>query len=146
VPITANAAWSLLLGATIVLSLAGAVWRWSNRRISNSALVFASVVVALCAVLAVAAQRSALADGLVVIRRDVALRTEPVLAGEAAARARAGELAVVIDSSASWLQVVVSGGRSGWVETDALRSLALADGRTVALAEARSAGEAAAER
>ncbi len=144
VPMTANAAWSLLLGATIVLSLAGAVWRWSNRRISNGALVVASVVIAVCAALAVAAQRSALGDGLVLIRRDVALRREPVLAGEAAARARAGELAVVTDSSASWVQVAASGGRSGWVETDAIRSLALADGRTVALAEARTIDESAA--
>ncbi len=146
VPMTANAAWSLLLGATLALSLAGALWRWGNRRISNGALVVASVVVGLCAALAVAAQRAALADGLVVIRRDVALRTEPVLAGEAAARARAGELAVVTDSSAAWLQVAVPGGRTGWVEVEAVRSLALADGRAVALAEARTAGESIAER
>jgi hypothetical protein len=146
VPMTANAAWALLLGATIVLSLAGAAWRWRNRRISNSALLVASLVVAGCAALAVVAQRAALADGLVVIRRDVALRTEPVLAGEAAARARAGELAVVTDSSAAWLQVTVPGGRTGWVEVDAVRSLALADGRAVALAEAGAVGESIAER
>ncbi len=146
VPLTANDAWSVLLGVTIVLSVAGAAWRWSNRRITNGALLLASLAVAVCAALAVAAQRSALADGLVVIRRDVALRTEPVLAGEAAARARAGELAVVTDSSASWLQVAVSGGRRGWVETDAVRSLALADGRAVAQAEARAAGESIADR
>ncbi len=145
VPMTANAAWSLLLAVAIVLSIAGAAWRWSNRNLRNSALVLATVAVGLCAAMAVAAERSALADGLVVIRRDVALRAEPVLAGDAAARARAGELAFVTDSSAAWLQVAVSGGRRGWVETDAVRSLALGDGRAVALAEARAAGESVAE-
>ncbi len=146
VPMTPNAAWLLLLGTTIALSLAGGVWRWGNRRISNGALLGAGVVVGLCAALAVAAQRAALADGLVVIRRDVALRTEPVLAGEAAARARAGELAVVTDSGAAWLQVTLPGARTGWVEVDAIRSLALADGRAVALAEVGAAGESIAER
>ncbi|MDZ7631006.1 MAG: SH3 domain-containing protein [Gemmatimonadaceae bacterium] len=75
------------------------------------------------------------------MRRDVALRTEPVLAGEASARARAGELAIVTDSSAAWLQVAVPGGRGGWVEADAIRSLAMVDGRDVATAEARIASE-----
>lgn len=140
-PFTANTGWLLLLAVTVSLSLVGAAWRWSNRRISNAALLTATVTVGLCAALAAAAQRAALADGLVVIRRDVALRTEPVLAGEAASRARAGELAVVIDSSSSWLQLRMAGGRVGWVETEALRSLALVDARAVAAAEVRMASE-----
>lgn len=143
-PITSNSAWVLLLLVTAVLSISAAAWRWSNRHISNAALLLATLCVGGCAILAVAAQRAALADGLVVIRRDVALRSEPVLAGEAGARARAGELGIVSDSSASWLQVTVSGGRRGWVETDAIRSLSLGDGRAVAAAEARIAGESSA--
>ena len=39
------------------------------------------------------------ADGVVVVRQDAALRAEPVLAGEAGARARAGELARVSAAS-----------------------------------------------
>lgn len=140
-PFTANAAWLLLLAVTVLLSVAGAAWRWSNRRISNASLLAATLAVALCASLAAVAQRAAQADGLVVIRRDVALRIEPVLAGEAASRARAGELAVVVDSSASWLQLRVAGGRVGWVETEAIRSLALVDGRDAATAEVRMASE-----
>ena len=67
---------------------------------------------------------------------------EAVLAGESGARARAGELARVIDSASSWRRITVSGGRTGWVETDAVRSLAIDDARDVARAEARVAGEA----
>jgi Bacterial SH3 domain len=141
VPISPNAAWVMLLGLTALLSVAAAVWRWRNRHLSNPALFAATALVAAAAVLAVIAQRAAEADGLVVVRRDVALRTEPVLAGEASARARAGELAVVVDSSASWLRVAVTGGREGWVEAEALRSLAISDGRDVATAEARLVAE-----
>ncbi len=144
VPLTPNAAWLLLLAVTAALSVLGALWRWQQKRISNAALCGAVFAVAVCAGLASLAQRAALADGLVVIRRDVALRTEPVLAGEAAARARAGEVALVSGTSASWVRVSVPGGREGWVESDAIRSLALADGREVALAEARIASETAA--
>ncbi len=140
-PITANEAWLLLLGVTVLLSVCGAGWRWSNRHISNGALLLATLAVAACSAIAVFAQRAQHADGMVVIRRDVALRTEPVLAGEANARARAGEIAFVVDSSVAWRQLAVAGGRTGWVEADALRSMALIDGRDVATAEARIAAE-----
>ena len=141
VPISPNAAWVMLLGLTALLSVAAAVWRWRNRHLSNPVLFAATALVAAAAVLAVIAQRAAEADGLVVVRRDVALRTEPELAGEASARARAGELALVVDSSASWRRVAVTGGREGWVEAEALRSLAINDGRDVATAEARLVAE-----
>lgn len=141
IPLTPNSAWLLLLLVTVLLSVSGAAWRWSNRHISNGALLGATTAVAVCAILAVLAQRAANADGLVVIRRDVALRTEPVLAGEARARARGGEVAIVTDTSASWLLVTVPGGRSGWVEVDALRSLAIGDAKEVAAAESQLASE-----
>jgi hypothetical protein len=140
-PVDPDTAWLLLLGVCIALSLGGAAWRWSNRRVTNGALVTATLLVALGAALCVVAQRSANADGLVVVRRDVALRTEPVLAGEASARARSGELAVVQDVRGTWRLLAVSGGRSGWVEADGVRSLAMSDGRDVALAERRIAAE-----
>ena len=73
------------------------------------------------------------------MRRDVALRTEPVLAGEAGARARAGEVAVVQEVRGSWRLLAAPGGRAGWVEADAVRSLAIGDGRDVALSELRIA-------
>ena len=141
VPVTPNAAWWLLLGVTGTLSVLGALWRWRYRAIGNSALSGAAAVVAACALLSVLAQRSAEANGMVVIRRDVALRTEPVLAGEASARARAGELATVREARGTWRRLDVSAGRSGWVESEALRSLASADGRQVALAEMRFASD-----
>jgi tetratricopeptide (TPR) repeat protein len=141
VPLTPNAAWLILLAVTALLSILGGLWRWRHRAITNGALFGAMLAVAVCAGLAAVAQRAALADGLVVIRRDVALRAEPVLAGEAAARARAGEVALVTSTSESWVRVSVPGGREGWVESDAIRSLALGDGRDVAMAEARIAGE-----
>jgi tetratricopeptide (TPR) repeat protein len=142
VPVTPNVAWLLLLGVTGVLSIAGAVWRWRQRAISNGALLGAAGIVAVSAALSVVAQRSADADGFVVIRRDVALRTEPVLAGEAGARARAGELALMREVRGTWRLLDVSAGRSGWVESEALRSLAAGDGRDVALAELRFATDA----
>ena len=140
-PVTPNTAWLLLLAATVALSVSGAAWRWSNRRISNGSLLGATLVVGFCAILSVAAQRSASAEGLVLVRRDVALRTEPVLAGEAGARARGGEIAVVQEVRGTWRLLAVPGGRSGWVEADAVQSLALSDGRDVALAELRIATE-----
>ena len=141
VPVTPNVAWLLLLGVTSVLSVTGAAWRWRQRAISNGALIGAASVVAAFAALSVVAQRSANAEGFVVVRRDVALRTEPVLAGEAGARARAGELAVVRESRGTWRLLDVRDGRSGWVESEALRSLAIGDGRDVAMAERRIASE-----
>ena len=140
-PVTSDAAWLLLLAVTLALSVSGAAWRWSNRRISNTALIVATLLVAVCAALSLAAQRSASADGLVVVRRDVALRTEPVLAGEAGARARGGEVALVLDVRGTWRMIEVPGGRTGWVESDAVSSLALSDGRDVATAELRIASE-----
>lgn len=144
VPMTADAAWLLLLAVTVALSVGGAAWRWSNRRISNGALCAATLLVALCAGLSVIAQRSANADGLVMVRHEVALRTEPVLAGEAGARARAGELAVVTEVRGTWRLLTVPGGRSGWVEADAVRSLAISDGHDVAIAEGRIASDSTA--
>ena len=141
IPVTPNAAWWLLLGVTGALSVLGALWRWRYRAIGNNALSGAAAVVAACALLSVLAQRSAEANGMVVIRRDVALRTEPVLAGEAGARARAGQLATVRQARGTWRLLDVSAGRSGWVESEALRSLASADGREVALAEMRFASD-----
>ncbi|MES3034096.1 MAG: hypothetical protein V4813_08870 [Gemmatimonadota bacterium] len=141
VPVTPNVAWWLLLGVTGVLSLAGAAWRWRQRAIGNGALIGAACVVAGFAALSVVSQRSANADGIVVVRRDVALRTEPVLAGEAGARARAGELAIVREARGTWRLLDVRDGRSGWVESEALRSLAIGDGRDVALAERRIAAD-----
>ena len=139
VPLTPDTAWLLLLGVTVALSVGGAAWRWSNRRISNSSLLGAVFLVGICALLSVAAQRSANADGLVVVRRDVALRTEPVLAGEAGARARAGEVGVVQEVRGTWRLLTTPDGRAGWVEADAVRSLAIGDGRDVALSELRIA-------
>ncbi len=139
VPVTPNSAWLLLLGVTGALSVLGALQRWRGRAIRNGALVGAASIVATCAALSVLAQRSVDADGMVVIRRNVALRGEPVLAGEAGARARAGELAVVREVRGSWRLLDVSAGRSGWVESEALRSLALGEGREVAAAELRIA-------
>lgn len=141
IPVTPDVAWLLLLVVTITLSVAGAAWRWSERRISNAALFGAAGIVALCALLSVLAQRSVNAAGMLVVRRNVALRTEPVLAGETRARARAGELATVLESRGTWLMVRAGDGRAGWVESEALRSLAIGDGRDVALAEARIASE-----
>lgn len=143
-PISQNTAWLLLLGVTVLLSVCGAAWRWSNRRISNGSLLAATLLVGLCAALSGIAERSANADGLVIVRRDAALRTEPVLAGEAGARARAGELAVVEEVRGTWRLVTVSGGRTGWVESDAVRSLAIGDGRDVAVAEGRIAADGSA--
>ena len=140
-PVTPNMAWLLLLAATVVLSVGGAAWRWSNRRISNASLIGATLMVGFFAILSVAAQRSANAESLVLVRRDAALRTEPVLAGEAGARARGGEIAVVQEVRGTWRLLAVPGGRSGWVEADAVQSLALADGRDVALTELRIATE-----
>jgi len=142
IPIDTAASWLVLLGVTTLLSVAGAVWRWRDRPLSNGALVGGAAVVGCCAILTMAAERSADGAGLVVVRHELALRTEPVLAGESGARARAGELARVIDSASSWRRITVSGGRTGWVETDAVRSLAIDDARDVARAEARVAGEA----
>ncbi|MCC7055521.1 MAG: BatD family protein [Gemmatimonadaceae bacterium] len=139
VPVAPGTAWLVLLGVGALLSLGGALWRWSNRRISNRALLGATFVVCGCALLCLAAERSAEAAGLVVIRREVALRSEPALAGETGARARGGELATVTDSSETWRRLSLAGGRSGWVEVDALRSLAARDARDVARAEARTA-------
>ncbi len=141
VPMTPDAAWLLLLAVTVTLSVGGATLRWSNRRISNGALCAATLLVAICAGLSVVTQRSASADGLVLVRHEVALRTEPVLAGEAGARARGGELAVVQEARGTWRLLAVPGGRGGWVEADAVRSLAASDGRDVALAEVRIASE-----
>jgi len=135
VPITPNTAWLLLVGVTGVLSVLGALQRWRGRAISNGALIGAASIVAASAALSVLAQRSADADGMVVIRRNVALRSEPVLAGEARARAQGGELAVVVETRGSWRLLDVSAGRTGWVESEALRSLAQGDGREVATAE-----------
>jgi Bacterial SH3 domain len=138
-PVTPNTSWLLLLVVTCVLSLSGAAWRWSHRTISAAALFGATGVVAICAGLAFFAQRAAVADGLLVIRQDAALRAEPVLAGEAAARVRAGEIATLLDARGTWRLVSAPGGRTGWVETDAVRSLAARDARDVALAERRVA-------
>lgn len=140
-PVSANAAWLLLLAITGVLSVSGAVWRWRQRPISNTALAVSATAVALCALLSALAQRSAAATNLVVIRRDTALRTEPVLAGLTAGRARAGEIAEVTLASGTWQWVVATGGRAGWVETEAVRSLSLEDGANVATAEVRIASE-----
>jgi hypothetical protein len=138
-PLTPDTAWLLLLGVTVALSIGGAAWRWSNRRISNASLLGAVLLVGSCALLSVAAQRSANADGLVLVRRDVALRTEPVLAGEAGARARGGEVVVVQEVRGTWRLLSAPGGRTGWVEADAVSSLALGDGHDVALSELRIA-------
>ena len=133
----------MLLAVTAALSLSGFLWRSPVRRISNSALLLGTALVGGCAMLCVAAERSSSASGVVVLRREVALRSEPALAGETGARARGGELAVVTDSSDTWRLVALAGGRSGWVETEALRSLAMTDARDVALAEARLAADGA---
>jgi hypothetical protein len=140
-PLTADTAWLILLGVTITLSIGGAAWRWSNRRISNGSLFAATLLVASCAALSVAAQRSAAAESLVLVRRDVALRTEPVLAGEAGARARGGEIAVVQEVRGTWRLLAIPGGRAGWVESENVQSLAMSDGHDVALAEVRIASE-----
>ncbi len=143
-PLSADDAWLLLLGVTLLLSVSGASWRWTHRRISNTALLIATLLVAACAGLSVLAQRSAIGDGMLVIRREVPLRTEPALASEAAARARAGEIGVLQESRGTWRFVSVSGGRSGWVEAEAIRSLALSDGHDVAVAESRIAADSVA--
>lgn len=143
-PLSADEAWLLLLSVTLLLSVSGAAWRWTHRRISNTALFVATLLVAACAGLSVLAQRSAMADGLLIIRREAPLRTEPALASEAAARARAGEIAVLQESRGTWRLVGVAGGRSGWVEAEAIRSLALADGHDVAIAESRIAADSVA--
>lgn len=140
VPVKPNHAWLALLSVTMLLSCGAALARWRNGQISNPLLITSTLLIVAFAALAVVAERSLAAEGVVVVRQDVALRLEPVLAGEAGARARAGELATVTSASGTWRQVVVSAGRIGWVESDALRSLALDDGRDVARAEARVAG------
>ena len=139
VPVKPNLAWLALLSLTMLLSCGAAVARWRNGQISNPLLITSTLLIVTFAAVAVLAERSMAADGVVVVRQDAALRAEPVLAGEAGARARAGELARVSAASGTWRLVVVNGGRTGWVESDALRSLALADGREVARAEARVA-------
>ncbi len=143
-PLSADEAWLLLLGVALLLSMWGAAWRWTGRRISNAALLLATLLVAACASLSVLAQRVASADGLFVVRREVSLRTEPALASEAAARARAGEIAILLESRGTWRRMNVSGGRSGWVEAEAIRSLALGDGHDVAVAESRIAADSVA--
>jgi len=57
------------------------------------------------------------------------------------ARARAGELAMVGDTTARWLRITLADGRAGWVEADALRSLAVGDARDVAAAESGVAAD-----
>lgn len=140
-PMSPNVAWLLLLAVTAALSISGILWRSPTRRISNTALLTGTALVGSCALLCVATERSAAAAGLVVIRQEVALRAEPALAGESGARARGGEVAIITDSTDIWRYVTLPGGRAGWVESEALRSLALVDARDVALAEARSAAE-----
>ena len=140
-PVSADTAWVVLLSVLALLSVGGGFMWWRNRRVSGGALFVALTMLVCAAVLTVFAQQSEDAVDLVVIRQDVAMRDEPMLAGEAGARARAGEVGRIRESSATWRYVIVSGGRSGWVESDALRSLAKADGRDVAKAEAHIAGE-----
>jgi BatD DUF11 like domain len=142
-PVTPNATWLLLLGVTALLSVLGALMRFRHRTISNTALIGSVIAVSVCALLSIFAQRSRDAVGLVVVRRAIALRNEPLLAGEAGARARGGELATIQESRGTWRFVQVSAGRAGWVEGDALRSIAYADGRDVAAAELRIATESA---
>lgn len=144
-PLSPNAAWLLLLGVTAALSLSGFLWRSPTRRISNTALLTGTALVGSCALLCVAAERSAAAAGLVVIRQEVALRSEPALAGETGARARGGEVATVTDSTDIWRYLVLPGGRAGWVESEALRSLALVDAHDVALAEMRTIADGPAQ-
>ncbi len=140
-PVSANTAWVVLLSVLALLSVCGGFMWWRNGHVSAGALLVALTLLVCPAALTVFAQHSEDAADLVVIRQDVAMRDEPMLAGEAGARARAGEVGRIRESNATWRYVIVSGGRSGWVESDALRSLAKADGRDVAKAEARIAGE-----
>lgn len=138
-PLTPETAWLALLVVTGMLSVTGAVWQWRRRRVPNGAIVAGLLIVAACTVLTVLAERARTAERLVVVRRPTALRDEPVLAGEAGARARPGEIGVVEDRRGSWLRIDVGAGRAGWVESEAVRSLALADGAAVADAEQRIA-------
>ena len=139
VPISTNEAWMVLLLVTVVVSLAGATWRWRHAAIGNAPLMAALLVIGAGAIVVLLAERSHDGDHYIVVRRDVALRTDPVLAGEARSRARAGEIATRDSVAERWSHLTLDGGRSGWVESDAVRSLALDDARDVALAEARIA-------
>ncbi len=142
-PISPNDAWLMLLALTVFISVCGAYMRFRRKRISNVLLLAALALIGVGAALSLVAQASQSAEGVVVIRREIALRSEPVLAGESTARAKAGELGIVRESRGTWRLLEVSTGRSGWVEADALQSIALADGRDVAAAESRIAREGA---
>jgi len=139
VPVSTNEAWLALLLITVVVSLAGATWRWRHKAIGNAPLLLSLVMIGAGAMLVLLAERSHGGARYAVIRRDVALRTDPVLAGEARSRARAGEIATRDSVTDRWSHLTLDGGRSGWVEGDAVRSLALDDARDVARAEARVA-------
>lgn len=139
VPVSTNEAWIALLLITLAVSLAGAAWRWRHAAIGNLPLLVSLVIIIATATLVLLAERSHEGQGYIVIRRDVALRTDPVLAGEARSRARAGEIATRDSVADRWSHLTLEGGRSGWVEGDAVRSLALDDARDVARAEARVA-------
>lgn len=139
VPVSTNEAWMALLLVTVLVSIAGATWRWRHKAIGNVPLLASLVCIGAGAALVLLAERSHHGDRYVVIRRDVALRTEPVLAGEARWRVRAGEIATRDSVADRWSHLTLDGGRSGWVEVDAVRSLALDDARDVAVAEARVA-------
>lgn len=139
VPVSTNEAWMSLLLITLVVSLGGATWRWRHKAIGNVPLLVSLVIISAGATLALLAERSHDGGRYVVMRRDAALRTDPVLAGEARSRARAGEIATRDSVADRWSHLTLEGGRSGWVEGDAVRSLALDDARDVARAEGRIA-------
>jgi tetratricopeptide (TPR) repeat protein len=140
-PVSPDAIWMALLVVAAVLSLSAALWRWRGRRLPTVVLLGGTTAILVLAAGAVLAERSRDALGLVMLRRDVALRSEPVLAGEVVARSRAGEIAVVRDARGAWRLIAVSGRAPGWVEAAAIRSLALTDGRDVALMESRIASD-----
>ena len=112
-----------------------------KRRLGTAWWLASLIVLGAASLLTFIAQQSENGVNVTVIRHDVAMREEPMLAGEAGARARAGEVGRVREANTTWRYVLLCGGRAGWVESEALRSLAKDDGREVARAEARIAGE-----
>jgi tetratricopeptide (TPR) repeat protein len=143
-PLSTSSAWLLLLCVTALCSAGAAFARWRGQRVSGGTLLAGTGVLSALAALVAFTAHARTADGLVLLRSDAAVRAEPVLAGEVIARARAGELATLVDAQGSWRRVTLRGRPAGWVEADAVRALSLVDGREVALQEARVASGSAA--
>lgn len=135
------------LGAIVLLGVIGAgtlVLLVSHRiRPHASWLLLVRAVVTggaiVGALVVIAAWWSERAEGLVAVRRPVALQAEPAVAGEVVSRAQGGDIAVREAEREAWVRVRLADGRAGWVARDATVPLAAREARAVAIAEGRIA-------